>query len=154
MYANGHQIAKETHISVYAYLMKGEYDSVLDWPFEGDIIMELINWREDKNHLSHTIVFNHNTDPEHSSRVTEDDISQHGWDGHHDAFPHSSLLYNPVSIFMMTVSGLELEKYACTSSSCDLSLSQYSELAVRILQVKFLVTAMCLSLFIQEDFLI
>ena len=51
--------------------------------------MELINWREDKNHLSHTIVFNHNTDPEHSSRVTEDDISQHGWDGHHDAFPHS-----------------------------------------------------------------
>ena len=98
VYANGRHSAKETHISVYAYLMKGEYnDSVLDWPFEGDIIVELINWREDKNHLSHAIVFNQQIEPKHSSRVTEGDISQHGWGSCHDAFPHSSFLYNPVT---------------------------------------------------------
>ena len=95
MYANGRHSAKETHISVYAYLMKGEYDSVLDsWPFEG---VELINWTEDKNHLSHTIAFNQHMEPKHSSRVTEGDISQHGWGSHHDAFSHSSLPYNPVT---------------------------------------------------------
>ena len=97
VYANGHHSAKETHVSVYALLIKGEYDSVLDWPFQGDIIVELINWKEDKNHLSHTIVFNQHTQLKLSSRVTEGDISQHGWGSHHDAFPHSSLLYNPVT---------------------------------------------------------
>ena len=97
MYANGRHTAKSTHMSVYAYLMKGERDSELNWPFEGDIIVELINLREDKNHLSHTIVFNQHTEPKHSSRVTERDISQHGWGSRHDAFPHSSFLYNPVT---------------------------------------------------------
>ena len=97
MYANGRHTAKSTHMSVYAYLMKGERDSELNWPFEGDIIVELINLREDKNHLSHTIVFNQHTEPKHSSRVTEGDIAQHGWGSRHDAFPHSSFLYNPVT---------------------------------------------------------
>ena len=95
--ANGYDNAKSTHMSVYAYLMKGECDSVLDWPFKGDIIIELINWREDKHHLSHTIVFNQHIELQYSSRVTEGDISDHGWNSHHDAFPHSSLLYNPVT---------------------------------------------------------
>ena len=132
--------------------MKGEYDSVLDWSFEGDIIIELINQREDKSHLSHTIVFDHHTDPEHSSRVTEDDISQHGCGSHHDPFSHSSLPYNPVTnteYLHDDCLQFRVRKYVCTSSSCDLSLSQYSELAVRILQVKFPVTV---PLLIQEDF--
>ena len=95
--ANGYDNAKSTHMSVYAYLMKGECDSVLDWPFEGDIIIELINWREDMHHLSHTIVFNQHIELQYSSRVTEGDISEHGWGSHHDAFSHSSLPYNPVT---------------------------------------------------------
>ena len=95
--ANGYNIGKETHMSVYAYLMKGECDSVLDWPFEGDIIVELINWKEDKNHLSHTIVFNQHIELQYSFRVTEGDISEHGWGSHDDAFSHSSLPYNPVT---------------------------------------------------------
>ena len=64
-------------MSVYAYLMKGEHDSVLDWPFRGDVIVELINWKEDKNHLSHTNVFNQHTQLKLSSHVTEGDISEH-----------------------------------------------------------------------------
>ena len=46
-----------THLSVYAQLMRGEYDNELEWPFEGDIRVELLNWRADKNHHSDTIPF-------------------------------------------------------------------------------------------------
>ena len=53
--------------------MRGEYDNELEWPFEGDIRVELLNWKEDKNHHSDTIDFNKHTDPDekHSSRVTD-----------------------------------------------------------------------------------
>ena len=47
-----------SHLSVYAQLMRGEYDNELEWPFEGDIRVELLNWRADKNHHSDTIDFN------------------------------------------------------------------------------------------------
>ena len=95
LYANGRGTAKGTHISVYITIIIGEYDSGLNWPFEGDIIVELINWRVGKNHLSHTIVFDDRTDPKFSSRVTEgSSYERHGSD---DVFPHSSLSYNPVT---------------------------------------------------------
>ena len=77
--------------------MKGEYDDDLDWPFEGIITVELLNWREDKNHLSHTIVFDQHTDLKHSSRVAEENIAEYGWGDRHDFFSHSSLPYNPVT---------------------------------------------------------
>ena len=91
-YANGRGAAKDTHVSVCVTIIIGEYDSELNWPFEGDIIVELINWRVDKNHLSHTIVFDDHTDPKFSSRVTDSRFNErHGSD---DVFLHSSLSYN------------------------------------------------------------
>ena len=96
LYANGRGTAKDTHVSVCVTIIIGEYDSGLNWPFEGAIIVELINWRVDKNHLSHTIFFDDHTDPKFSSRVTDDSGSyeRHGSD---DVFPHSSLSFNPVT---------------------------------------------------------
>ena len=44
--------------------MRGEYDNELEWPFEGDIRVELLNWRADKNHHSYTICFNRYSDPD------------------------------------------------------------------------------------------
>ena len=67
---NGRHAAEGTHISVCVSLMRGEYDSDLDWPFQGDVVVDLINWREDKNHLAHTIFFNKQTDPDCLSCVT------------------------------------------------------------------------------------
>ena len=57
--------------------MRGEYDNELEWPFEGDIRVELLNWRADKNHHSDTIGFNRYYDPDgtHSSRVTNQDTA-------------------------------------------------------------------------------
>ena len=46
----------------------------LQWPFEGDIVVELLNWREDNHHYcGDTIAFNkHNdTDGSLTNRVTE-----------------------------------------------------------------------------------
>ena len=35
---------------IHANLMKGDYDNNLQWPFEGDMLYELLNWREDNHH--------------------------------------------------------------------------------------------------------
>ena len=37
--------------------MRGEHDEHLDWPFEDDVMIELVNWREDKNHKKRTLDF-------------------------------------------------------------------------------------------------
>ena len=73
VYPNGNSRGSGSHLSVYAQLMRGEYDNELEWPFEGDIRVELLNWRADKNHHSDTIDFNRYTDPDgtYTSRVTD-----------------------------------------------------------------------------------
>ena len=56
---NSYGIGRGSHLSVYTTLMRGEYDNeILEWPFRGDIRVELLNWRADKNHHSDTITFN------------------------------------------------------------------------------------------------
>ena len=87
----------ETHVSVYVFLMKGVHDGDLDWPFKGEVTVELINWRENQGHLSSTILFNQHTDSNCASRVVERDISQYGWGNCDEVFFHSSLPFNPVT---------------------------------------------------------
>ena len=64
VYPNGDGTGSGSHLSVYTTLMRGEYDKVLAWPFEGDIRVELLNWKEDKNHHSDTLPFNRYNDPD------------------------------------------------------------------------------------------
>ena len=47
---NGHG-----HIGMYVYLTKGPMDDFLLWPIHGDVIVELLNWREDNGHHSGVI---------------------------------------------------------------------------------------------------
>ena len=77
MVPNGAGTGSGTHLSVFAQLMRGEYDNELEWPFEGDIRVELLNWRADKNHHSYTFQLNRYTDPDHKStyRVTDQDTA-------------------------------------------------------------------------------
>jgi TNF receptor-associated factor 4 len=54
--ANGQGSGKGTHITVAVYLMKGEFDNQLEWPFRGDITIQLLNQREDgAGHYARTI---------------------------------------------------------------------------------------------------
>ena len=91
--ANGSGSGKGTHVSVYVYLMKGENDDILTWPFKCDITIRLINWREDKGHVEKTVPFNVSTDIESRKRVMEGDIAPSGL-GYPQFISHSDLYYN------------------------------------------------------------
>ena len=47
VYANGNGVGMKTHVSVFLYMMKGEYDDSLKWPFQGDITIQLLSQIED-----------------------------------------------------------------------------------------------------------
>ena len=94
--ANGHGEGKGTHISIFASLMRGDYDNNLQWPFEGDIVVELLNWREDNHHYRrNAFSLNRYNDPGGSitSCVTKGEYAPNCWGL--DFIPHFSLYYNP-----------------------------------------------------------
>ena len=68
---NGHGIRKGTYVSCYICLMPGEYDDTLEWPFQGEVTIELLNQLEDKNHKKCIITFNNETGNEYSQRVSK-----------------------------------------------------------------------------------
>ena len=77
VYANECGDNKGTHVSVYAYLMKGENDDYLPWPFTGTVTVELLNQLEDNNHHSMTMKFSFDSDT--SQRVVDEERSNRGW---------------------------------------------------------------------------
>ncbi len=88
MYANGISSCAGTHVSVYAYLMKGDHDDTLTWPFTGSVTVELLNQLEDKNHHKMTLTF-----PAESQRVVGGERAAHGY-GRLDFISHADLDYN------------------------------------------------------------
>ena len=55
--ANGYGHGAGTHVSVFLWLMKGEHDDKLKWPFQGDITVQLLCRKRDWGHLEYTISF-------------------------------------------------------------------------------------------------
>ena len=88
---NGYGSGKGTHISLFAALMKGEYDDSLQWPFEGNIVVELLNWRKDQQHVVHNVGFSRGNN-RYCIRVTNQKIGR--WYGNHQFISHSSLSFN------------------------------------------------------------
>ena len=87
--ANGDGDTKGTHISVFTYLMRGEFDSHLKWPFRGTITIQLVNQLEDKEHFTHACVYTDAADDECSAQITDGERSA-GW-GKSKFIPHSAL---------------------------------------------------------------
>ena len=48
------------YTSVCVYLMRGEYDDRLVWPFRGDITIQLVNQSSDQKHQEWTFKFDDN----------------------------------------------------------------------------------------------
>ena len=94
--ANGNGKGKDTHISVFAYLMQGEFDDHLKWPFQGHITVAMLNQLEDSNHTTRTIRFTNTTDNEVTGRVREGETAPFGW-GIYTFLAHNELdyIYNP-----------------------------------------------------------
>ena len=100
VYANGYGKGKGTHVSVFAYLMRGEFDDVLEWPFLGHVVIQLCNQLQDKYHCGHTIDFSKTTDARIISRVTSGEIAERGGGGGGGGgsptfIPHNYLNFNP-----------------------------------------------------------
>ncbi|XP_019860788.1 PREDICTED: TNF receptor-associated factor 5-like [Amphimedon queenslandica] len=93
VYPNGNDDddSKGTHVSCYIHLMAGKCDDTLEWPFQGEVTIELLNQLEDKNHWQFTISFDESTDGDCKQRVTEEGSS--GW-GTTQFVPHSQLEYD------------------------------------------------------------
>ena len=87
--ANGHSNGKGTHVSYFICLMSGEYDDILEWPFQGEVTVELLNQLEDKNHHKYTIG---STPQECKERVVGKKYGR-GW-GCYQFISHSQLGYN------------------------------------------------------------
>jgi TNF receptor-associated factor 4 len=90
--ANGDGDGENTHVSVYAYLMKGANDDYLPWPFTGNVTVELLNQLEDKNHHSMSMKFTSDVDIV-SQRVLDEERSNLGL-GWQKYISHSDLGYN------------------------------------------------------------
>ena len=88
---NGDGYGKGTHVSVFAYLMRGENDDHLPWPFTGTVTVELLNQLKDDNHHSQKTTFP--PDNVASPRVVKEERALHGW-GRAGYIPHSNLGYN------------------------------------------------------------
>ena len=55
---NGIEYGRGSHVSVFVGLLKGEHDDQLGWPLELDVAIDLLNWREDKEHHERTVTIN------------------------------------------------------------------------------------------------
>ena len=73
VHANGSGRGKGTHVSLFVCLMKGENDKYLQWPFKGDISIQMLNWREDNQHKEKILDFNDSDDIECRSKVIKGD---------------------------------------------------------------------------------
>ena len=89
--ANGCGDGENTHVSVFAFLMKGENDDYLPWPFTGIVTFELLNQLEDNNHYSTFTTFISDSDT--SQRVADRERSSFGW-GKKKYISHSDLGHN------------------------------------------------------------
>jgi TNF receptor-associated factor 4 len=58
IHANGNGEGLGTHVSVFAYIMRGEFDFHLEWPFQGGIYVRLLNQSDTKNYFQAAIRFN------------------------------------------------------------------------------------------------
>ena len=87
--AHGYGDGAGTHVSVFVYLMEGENDYLLQWPFEYTVTFQILNWKKDANHMIYTIPFKDAT-AQANARVTSGEQAPAGI-GQPKALPHTLL---------------------------------------------------------------
>ena len=90
--ANGEGSGADTHMSVSVFLMRGEYDDNLVWPFRGDVTFHLVNRKADEGHVEWTAPFQEGDPDGIAGRVTEGERAPRGW-GWDQFISHSALGY-------------------------------------------------------------
>ena len=110
VYTNGSSVCKGAHVSVFIYLMKGENDDNLKWPFRGIITVTLLNQLQPNNHHLCAITYDKNTSEVYNARVKEGRSG--GW-GSHKFILHTDLSHN-------TEKNIVYLKYDCLFFSVDI----------------------------------
>ena len=93
--ANGDGNFKGTHLAVFAYIMRGEHDDRLSWPFSGRVNVELLNQLDDAKHHTRCIHFRQENENylNHSQRVFDGDRAHTGY-GFRGFCSHDALDYD------------------------------------------------------------
>ena len=87
----GNDTGKGTHVFMFGYLMKGDYDDELNWPFTADVVVDILNWRGDNNHHRVVLPFNDVSSDDARARVYDDNKVASG-NGHPKAIEISTLM--------------------------------------------------------------
>ena len=87
--ANGYGTAKGSHVSIFIYIMKGEYDGNLPWPCKAQVCVELLNQVADEGHHSYMIDF----EEEEATRVQTGETGTNGY-GPCSFIAHDNLRYS------------------------------------------------------------
>ena len=77
VYPNGLGTGHLQWISIFCFVVKGEYDHVLRWPMRCDVVVEILNQKKDSIHLAKTISFEDH-DNDGRQRVTDGFIAETG----------------------------------------------------------------------------
>ena len=79
VYVNGHGEGKGTHVSVYVYLMRGDHDNNLRWPFKGTVMVSLLNQLEDGQHHTRQLSPDYESSDDTCGRVRGRQRAGRGW---------------------------------------------------------------------------
>ena len=93
VFCNGVLDGKGTHMSVFLYLVRGEYDNDLDWPFRGNVTIHLLNQRSDRQHYQKVIRFTDDTPTAVCNRVIDAEMAKEG-NGPTQFISQGDLTYN------------------------------------------------------------
>ena len=77
--ANSWGDSKGSHVGVALYMMPGDDDNILKWPFRGEITIQLLNQRGDHEHHLKIIPVTDRSINEFCSRVLVGERSPNGW---------------------------------------------------------------------------
>ena len=91
--ANGDGAGQDTHISVYAVVVRGDYDDNLEWPIKGTVTVELLNHLADDNHHAIRFTYPEGKGDVSTKRVTSGERAKRGY-GKTRFIPHAELQYN------------------------------------------------------------
>ena len=87
VYSGGDGKGVNTHVSLYFFFMKGEFDEQLEWPFQGKFSIQLLNQCGEEGHHTRVIKF----DAEDKvSRVVDGERASSGW-GYTTFIAHTQL---------------------------------------------------------------
>ena len=80
VWPNGFGRGKGTHLGVTVYLMRGEFDDHLKWPFRGIITFVLLDQEggEDCKDIVHVVTFDDTTPDTHCTRVVGQEVNVNG----------------------------------------------------------------------------